>query len=103
MVGSRSPPVIQGLHASELVERDTAPVIRRSRRLQTALAFSSVLITKHPELPLPVPSQPVRAKQTAAIVIDSRDWPPGLNGRTHNPVNIALPTRSACSSNAHLL
>ncbi|HWF08504.1 MAG TPA: hypothetical protein VG297_08565, partial [Bryobacteraceae bacterium] len=44
--------------------------------------------TKHPELSLLVPSQPVRTKQAMAIVVNSRDWPPVLHGRAHNPVNI---------------
>jgi ABC-type taurine transport system ATPase subunit len=53
------------------------------------------------KLPFLVPSQPVRAKQTVAIVIDSRDWPPALNGRAHNPVNIFLPPGTARSRNVH--
>ena len=88
MIGSRSPPVIQQFHVPEFVERNAAPVLRRSHRLETAFAFSAVRIAKHSELPLLIPSQPVRTKPTVAIVINSMDWPMGFHGRAHNPVNI---------------
>src|SRR5450631_2821277 len=74
----RSPRSVQQVHTPELVERNAAPVIRRSRRFQTPLAVSAVLIAKHWELPLLVPSQPVRTKHVVAIMVNSRDWPPAL-------------------------
>jgi hypothetical protein len=39
--------------------------------LQTAFTFSAVLITKHAKLPIFVPAQPARTKQTVAVVINS--------------------------------
>ena len=101
MVGGGSPQAVQQFHAPELVERDAAPVIRRSHRLQTALAFSAVLVTKHAELPIFVPSQAVRTKQPVAIVINGRDRPSGLHRRAHSPINILLPTHAARFGNTH--
>ena len=84
MVGCGPPSTVKKFHAVQFVERDAAPVIRRSRRLQTAFAFPAILIAKHAELPFLVPSQPVRTKQALAIMVNSRDWPPVLHGRAHN-------------------
>jgi hypothetical protein len=101
VVGGGSPRAVQQFHAPEFVKRDAAPVLRRSKGLQTAFAFSAVLVTKHPVLRFFVPSQPVRTKQTVAIAINSRDWPAGLHGRAHNPVNILPMPSSARCRNAH--
>ncbi len=101
MVGSGSPHTGQEFHAPEFIERDAAPVIRRSHRLQTAFAFSAVLVAKHAKLPVLVPSKSVRTKQTVAIVVDSRDWPSALYSRAHNPINILSRSRAARSRNAH--
>ena len=46
-------------------------------------------------------AQPVRAKQTVAIVIDSGDWPSALYCRTYHPVNILLLRGTARSRNIH--
>ena len=100
MVRRRMPRSVQHFHVAELIERDAAPVVRRSRRLQAGFAFSAVLAAKHPELPFPVPSQPVRAKQAVAIVVSGRDWAPALDGRAYNPVNIGQPANSARSRSA---
>ena len=80
MVGRRLPCSVQQFHPAELVERDAAPVIRGAHRFQATLAFSAVLIAKHPELSSLVSSQPVRTKQAMAIVVNGRDWPPVLHG-----------------------
>ena len=103
MVGGGPPSTVKKLHVPELIERDAAPVIRRSGRLQAALAFPAILIAKHSELPFLVPPQPVRAKQTMAIVIDSGDWPSALYRRTYRPVNILLLRGAARSRNIHYL
>src|SRR5580700_441357 len=103
MVGGGPPSTVKQFHAPKLVERDAAPVIRRSRRLQAALAFPAVLVAKHSQLPFLVPSQPMRAKQTVAIVINRRDRPAGFHCRAHSPVNVVLPNRAANSRNIHHL
>src|SRR5580658_5802632 len=91
------PRSVQHFHVAELIERDAAPVVRRSRRLQAGFAFSAVLVAKHSELPLLVPSQPVRAKQAVAIVVSGRDWTPALDSGAYNPVNIGQPANSVRS------
>ena len=97
MVRRRLPRSVQQFHVPEFVERDAAPVIRRSRRLQTAVAFAAVLIAKRPELPFFVPPKPMRTEQTVSIVINSRDWPSVLHGRAHHPINIRRQANPICS------
>ena len=94
------PRSVQHFHVAEPIQPNAAPVVRRSRRPQTGFAFSAELVAKHPELPFPVPSQPVRAKQAVAIVVSGRDWTPALDGRAYNPVNIGQQANSARSRSA---
>ena len=101
MVGGRLPWTIQQFHAPEFVQRDATPVLRRPYRLQAGFAFSTILVAKHPVLPFFVPSQPVRTKQTGAIVINGGNWPAGLHCRPNNPINILPKSASACSRNTH--
>ena len=96
-VRRRLPRSVQQFHVPEFVERDAAPVIRRSCRLQTAVAFAAILIAKRPELSFFVPPKPMRTEQTASIVINSRDWPSVLHGRAHDPINIGRQANSICS------
>ena len=63
MVRGRAPAVVQQFHAPELLQHNAAPVGRRTRRLKSAFAFSSVLIAQHTQFAFLVPSQAVRAKQ----------------------------------------
>jgi hypothetical protein len=84
-------------HGVKYLERNAAPVIQRSQRLQARFAFPAEPIAKHSQLPLPVPSQPVRTKQTVAITINGRNRPPALHGRAHNTVNIGHKPSAACS------
>jgi len=101
VVGGRLPWAIQQFHAPEFVQRDATPVLRRPYRLQAGFAFSTILVAKHPVLPFFVPSQPVRTKQTGAIVINGGNWPAGLHCRPNNPINILPKSASACSRNTH--
>jgi hypothetical protein len=100
VVRRRMPRSVQHFHVTELIERNAAPVVRRSRRPQAGFAFSAVLTAKNPELPFPVPSQPVRTKQAVAIVVNGRDWTPAFDGRAYNPVNIGQQANSARSRSA---
>lgn len=72
-----SPRAVQQLHAPEFVECEAAPVSRRSCGLQTAFAFSPILIAKHAKLSILVPAEPVRTKQTVAILIKQPRWAVG--------------------------
>jgi hypothetical protein len=97
VVRRRPPRSVQQFHVPEFVERDATPVMRRSHRLQTTVAFAAVLIAKRPELPFFVPPKPMRTEQTASIVINSRDWPSVLHGRAHHPINIGRQANPICS------
>src|SRR5260370_41137497 len=77
------------------------PVLRRPYRLQAGFAFSTILVAEHPVLPFFVPSQPVRTKQTGAIMINGGNWPGGVHCRPNNPINILPKPTSACSRNSH--
>ena len=93
MVRGCSPGPAQQFYAAEFIHCNAPPVRRRSRRLQTALAFSAILIAQRSKLPPLIPSQSVRTQQTMPIVINSRDRPPGLHGFAHRLVNILQPPR----------
>jgi len=82
MVRSRLPDSLQEFHTIQLVECNAAPVVWRSRHLQTAPACSAILITKYAKLTLLVSSQSVRAEQPQMPVINGGYWPPRLNGLT---------------------
>ena len=62
VVGCCAPGILQQPHATELLQRKTAPVRWRSRRLKSALAFPAVLIAQHPQMPFSIPPQSMRTK-----------------------------------------
>jgi len=51
------PGAIEQLHLVEILYRQTAPVIRRARVLETAFAVPSVLVAEHLEPSMSVPAQ----------------------------------------------
>ena len=102
MVGGGPPHPIKQFDSTEFVERDAAPVIRRSDGFQATFTFSAKRIAEHPKFPFFVPTQSVRTKKAVKVVISARDWPPTLHSRTHNPVNIlALPRTANPRYNRH--
>src|SRR5688572_11080237 len=88
MVRRGSPPAFQQFHRPELFKRDAAPVGRRTNRLQTALAFSAVLIAQHSKLPLAIPPQPVWAHESTAVVVHGGDGSSALDRRPNQPVYV---------------
>jgi hypothetical protein len=71
MIGCGAPWVFQKFHSAEFLNRNTAPVVRRTDRLQSTLTLSAVLIAQNPQLSLPVPPQSVWAKQPIPILVHS--------------------------------
>jgi hypothetical protein len=72
MVRCGAPCAFQYSHCAESLQRNAAPVGWRTGRLQTALAFSAVLIKQHAKLPLFVPPQSVWAQEPTPMVVYSR-------------------------------
>jgi hypothetical protein len=101
VVGGSLPWANQRFHAPEFVQRDATPVLRRPYRLQASFASSAILVAQHSVLPFFVPSQPVRTKQTGAIVINGGNRPPGLHCRPNNPIDILPKPTSACPRITH--
>ena len=61
---------------------------------KTAFAFSAKLITKHPELTVLIPAEPMRAQQTMPAMINRRDGSSGHDRFAHSLVQILLPSPS---------
>jgi hypothetical protein len=70
------PRTVEQFDSTQLLQGNTAPVGRRSRRLETAFALAAVLITEDSKPALPVPPQPVWTEQARMFVINSRNRPP---------------------------
>ena len=51
------PRIVEQVHVAEVLYYQTAPVIRCTRRLETAFAGASVLVTQHLEPSIFVPTQ----------------------------------------------
>jgi protein Tex len=103
MVWCGLPRAVHELHLAELIQCNATPVGRRPRWFQTAFAFSTKLITEHPELTLPVPAQPMRTQQTGPVVINGSYRPSGHNRFAHHPVTILDLPCSTRSGTRHSL
>jgi len=73
MIGSRASSVLPQLYPTELLQRCAPPVCRGSRRFQSAFAFSTILVTQHPNLSPSVSAQSMWTKQSRQPFIDSLD------------------------------
>ena len=71
MIRCGAPGALQKFHCAEFLNRNAAPVGRRTDRLQATLALSAVLVAQNPQLSLPVLPQSVRAKQTMPLLVHS--------------------------------
>ena len=71
MIWCGAPGAFQKFYCAEFLNRNAAPVGRRTGRLQATLALSAVLIIQNPQLSLPVSPQSVRAKQPMPILVHS--------------------------------
>ncbi len=71
MIGRGEPWTFQQFYCAKHLHSNAAPVGRRIGWLQATFAVSAVLITQNPQLPLPIPSQSVRAKQPMPILVYS--------------------------------
>jgi len=99
------PRTVDQLHVSEILYCQTAPVIRCTRRLETANAVAAVLVAQHLEPPTFVPAQQVRTEQPSSSPVECGDRSAvndrgadlGVsllrcaNGNRHQSQNIALP------------
>ena len=101
MIRGCLPAIIEQFDTAQHCQRDTTPVIRRSGRTQTALAFPAILITKHPQFALAVPTEPMRTEQPRPLVIDGRNRSALLNRPVQIRVNRPGTARSTCASTRH--
>jgi hypothetical protein len=101
MVGSGPPRAVQQFDSTEFVERNAPPVSRRSHRFQTTFTFPAKLIAEHSKLSFFVPTQSVRTEKAVKAVISTRDWPPALHSRAHDPVDIIPLSGTASRYNRH--
>ncbi len=62
MIRRGLPRAVDQLHAAKLFERETSPVLVRSRVCEPALACSAVLIAKNSQLALAIPAEPMWTK-----------------------------------------
>src|SRR5689334_17166863 len=71
------PRIVHQFHAPQFLENHATPVLRRTDRRQTGLAFSAILIAEYARLAQAVAAQPVRTKQTVTLLINGADRLPG--------------------------
>ena len=88
MVWRCVPAIVLQLHSSELLQYNAAPVGGRTGRLESAFAFSAVLIAQYTHFAFFIPAQPVRAKQPRESVIAGRNRAPLRHGSPDQPINI---------------
>jgi len=62
MIGRCVPCLIDQFHLAQFLDSDTAPICRRTRRLQSTAAIARVLIAKHSHLAFVIAAQAMRAQ-----------------------------------------
>ncbi len=67
------PRIVYQVHAPQLLENHTTPVLRRANRRQAALAVPAVLVAEYARLAQAIVAQSVRTKQPIAILVDCAD------------------------------
>ncbi len=87
MVRRGTPWSVERFNAAQLIQRDTAPVIRRPRRREAAFTFTSVLITENPQISFTVPPQPVGAEQPRKLLVHGSNRPSGPNSFIDREIN----------------
>ena len=100
MVGRGAPPVLQELHPAELLQRGATPVGRGTRRFESALALSAVLVAQHAKVSGATSAQSVRTKQPKPLVIDGFYRLFARYGCPDQPINI-LNSLDLCLDNTH--
>ena len=102
MVGCCVPCIFEQLHSAEFLYRNTAPVSRRSGRLQPAAALPGVLIAQHARLALLIPAQPVRTEPSIPAIIGGMNRPFANHGRPKQLIYV-LDGLDIRSNNTHCL
>src|SRR5690349_8821148 len=100
MVGRCVPCTSEQFHTAELFYRDTAPVGRRTGRLQPTAALSCVLIAQRTKLTFAIPAQPVWAEPSLTAVIGSPNRPLAHDGAAKPLINV-LDRLDLRSDNTH--
>src|SRR5262245_8307977 len=100
MVGGRAPRVLHEFHPAELLQRGATPVGRGTRRFQSALTLSAILIAQHPKFPSSIAAQSVRTKQPKPLIIDGFYGLLARYSRPDQPINI-LNSLDPCLDNSH--
>src|ERR1700739_1397697 len=88
MIRGCAPGSLHSLHPAEVLERHTTPVGRRTHRVESALAFATVLITEHAKPSFAIAAQSVRTKQSKPPLISRFDRLLVRPSSPHHPVNL---------------
>lgn len=72
----------------QFLENDATPILRRTTRLQTALALAAALITQDAKLPQSIAAKPMRAKQPREIFVHGADRLLIRYRRPNQPVHV---------------
>jgi hypothetical protein len=102
MIRRGAPSIIEQFDITEFLEYQAAPVRWRARYLESTLASSAVLIAEHPQLPVSVPAQSVRAQKSPVPIIAGLDWPLVRNGSPDKSIDV-LDRLDFRDDDAHLL
>ncbi len=101
IIGRCVPAVCQQLQLAELFQHHAAPVCCRASCLQSAPASSPILITKHTQLPIFVPAQPVWTESSMTAIVYGCKWLPAQYSRSHQLINV-LYSLNLRPDNSHL-
>src|SRR5215472_18306343 len=88
MIWSGPPGIVHQFHPAQFLENDATPILRRSDRSQSTLAFAAVLIAEYAGLAQAIAAQSMRAKQSREFFIDRTDRPPICYRRPNQPVHV---------------
>src|ERR1700756_1446233 len=88
MIRGCAPGSLPSLPPAEFLERNTTPVGRRTHRVESALAFATVLITEHAKPSFAIAAQSVRTKQSKPALISRFDRLLVRHSSPHHPVNL---------------
>jgi len=88
MVWRGAPRTIQQLHLAEFLQREAAPVCRRTRQLEPTIALAALLVAQHPQVSPLIPPQSAWTKQASTPLVIRFHRPFACNGGPDQPINV---------------
>jgi len=100
MIGRCVPCLIDQFHLAQFLDSDTAPICRRTRRLQSTAAIARVLIAKHSHLAFVIAAQAMRAQTPFMTAVHRANRTFAFHRHPDQSINV-LNRLDLRSNNAH--